>query len=102
MQYPAPLRGVWDLEPAPCRLIDGTESDSRFTITPSLLQGYEHSDVPRSVERISGYPQAWRIVAESNIAPPGIQQDGDIYTLDGNRLTIGDGPDARSYVRCTR
>ena len=102
VQYPEPLHGVWDLGSGPCVLTEGTESDSRFEITSNTLQGYEHTDVPRSVVRISESQQAWRIMAVSDIAPPEIQQGTELYTLDGNKLTIGEGPYARTYVRCTR
>ncbi len=98
--YPKVLRGVWDLAPNACNASAMSDSDSRFEISRSVLQGYEHTDTPRSIRRISDAPQAWRIVAISDIAPVEIQGGAEIFILEGDYLTISDGTFARTYVRC--
>ena len=100
LRYPKALRGVWDLAPLDCRASGIWDSDTRFLIDANALRGYEHTETPRSIKKISNAPEVWRIVAISNIAPEEIQGDADIYILDGKYLTISNGSSSETYIRC--
>lgn len=97
--YPGALVGQWEPYPDPCRLPLQNDSDMGFVITPRLLRGYEHTDTPTKVERISRSPQAWRIEATENYGgekAPVV----DIYVLSGDYLTVTDGARSTQFNRC--
>lgn len=97
--YPAALIGQWEPGPNPCKLPLTYDSDGGFKITARLLQGYEHSDTPKSVQQISKVPKAWRIEAieeHDEDKTPVV----DIYVLSGDYLTVTDGERSTTYNRC--
>jgi hypothetical protein len=97
--YPPAIVGQWEPGPRPCKLPLSYDSDGGFKIAARVLQGYEHSDVPKRVWLISDAPKAWRIEAIE-------EHDGeknpvvDIYVLSGNYLTVTDGERSTTYSRC--
>lgn len=99
-QFPAQIIGVWDAYPLPCVDDGPSDSDTRIRVATTVLHGYEHNDALRSIEHITESPMTWRVVTISDIAPPEIQGEADIYVLRGDTLTITNGERAHTYIRC--
>jgi len=98
VEFPEPLRGVWDVGPAACKLPLHPDSDTPITIERERLIGYESADTPRRVTQVSQVPSVWVISSESNIAPGLVMEE--VYVLKNEHLTITSGESARTYRRC--
>lgn len=99
VSYPAPILGQWEPGPKPCRLPLDYDSDAGFTVLPTLLQGYERSNEPHRVQRVSEEPQVWRIESTERHAEDSSRVT-DIFVLRGDYLTVTDGQRSTTYRRC--
>jgi len=99
-RFPAQLFGTWDLGPRPCRLPVNADSDSPVRIESGVLQGYEHFETPKRVERISEAPAAWRIASTETYLGSQVTQEVRIFVLSGDSLVVTDGTQARHYRKC--
>jgi len=97
---PEELHGTWQYGYARCDASAFGESDSAIRIESTAIVGYEHRDHIKSVEKISDSPRAWRVRRVSDAAPEEIQDESDIFVRSGDRMTITDGENARTYTRC--
>lgn len=100
LRFPAQITGAWDAYPLPCFDDGPSDSDTRIRIVADALRGYENNDALDSIEHIASSPMTWRVVTISDIAPPEIQGEADIYVLRGDTLTITNGERAHTYIRC--
>lgn len=97
---PEELLGTWQYGYARCAASAFGESDSAIRIERTAILGYEHRDSIRSVEKISDLPRAWSVHRISDTAPEEAQDQSEIFVRNGDRMTITDGENARTYTRC--
>lgn len=97
---PEELLGTWQYGYARCTASAFGESDSAIRIERTAILGYEHRDSIKSVEKISDAPRAWKVHRISDAAPEETQDQSEIFVRNGDRMTITDGENARTYTRC--
>ena len=103
VRYPAALHGIWLGEGREyCKHPDSLDSDSRFTITPAKLIGYEHWNKPLRIVQISKVPMAWKVASRSYFEGSSVDLE-EVYVLSGyenRRLTVANTSQSTMYDRC--
>jgi hypothetical protein len=98
---PDELLGTWEYGYARCTASVFGESDSAIRIESTAIVGHEHRDDVKSVEKLSDAPSAWKVHRVSDAAPEAVQDQAEIFVRNGDRMTVTDGENARTYTRCT-
>lgn len=103
VRYPAILQGIWLGEGREyCKHPDSLGSDSRFTITPTKLIGYEHWNKPLRIIQLSKGPAAWKVISQTHFEDQAASLE-EIYVLSGYKgdtLTIVNSSQSHTYDRC--
>ena len=103
VRYPAALHGIWLGEGREyCKHPDSLGSDSRFTITPTKLIGYEHWNKPLRIVQLSKEPAAWKVISQTHFEGQAVSLE-EVYVLSGYKgdtLTIVNSSQSQTYDRC--
>lgn len=98
-RFPQQIHGTWDLGPGPCKLPVNPDSDSVIRIKGDLIQGYEDTETPRRVSRISDDPMAWRVEGTESYGGEEVDYTS-IFVVNDDSLVMTSGTHAVHYVRC--
>lgn len=100
--YPEALRGTWRLDPLrrPCVLPLSPDSDGRFIVKAHVIESYESTYSPVSVEADPDKKNSWRIVSIENHLGTQKETVRHSFAVEGDQLVEQDGNYRAVYMKC--